>query len=89
MTNYVTVALSAYGFKTRPDGSLFWGVGSLVWGDSFDVTRVGADLYEVRVCHWFYDPDGEPVQDVAETRVLRGAEALGWVFAEAPSSFWR
>ena len=89
MKNSITVALSAYDFKTRPDGSMFWGIGSLVWGDSFDVTRVGADLYEVRVSHWLYNQYGDAVRDTAETRILRGAEALEWIFSEAPSSFWR
>jgi len=89
MKNSIIATLAAYGFVTRPDGSLFWGIGSLVWGHTFTVSLVGANLYEVRVAHWLFDPDGEPVQDTAETRVLRGAEALAWVFAEAPSSLWR
>ena len=89
MKNSIATVLAAYGFQPRANGSMYWGRGSLVWGDSFRVAPIAANLYEVRVRHWFYDPDGEPVQDTEEARVLRGAEALAWVCAEAPRAFWR
>lgn len=89
MTNYIITALTAYGFKAEPDGSLFWGIGSLAWGHTFRVALVGAYLYEVRVAHWLYNQCGDALQDTVETRVLRGVEALEWVYNEAPSSFWR
>lgn len=78
------------GFSALRDGSLYWGVGSTVWGDSATVKRVGANLYRVTVAHWAYDCAGECVCDTSETRTLYGAQALAWVFTEMPNAyFWR
>ena len=89
MTNTtITATLATYGFEARPS-CLFWGIGSLVWGHTASVRKLGADLYEVTISHWAYDPDGEPMADTRETRVLHGALALAWIFEEMPSSFWR
>ena len=89
MTNTtITAALTTYGFETRPS-CLFWGVGSLVWGHTASVKALGHDLYEVTISHWAYDEWMDPIRDTTETRVLHGGQALGWVFEEMPSSFWR
>lgn len=81
--------LSAYGFQTRDNGSLFWGTGSLVSGHTVSVKAMGNDMYEVSVSRWDYDQYMEPIYDTDETRVLHGALALAWVFAGMPQSFWR
>jgi hypothetical protein len=88
MTTTIIATLAAYGFEARR-ADFFWGIGSLVWGHTASVKALGADLYEVTIAHWAYDPDGEPMMDTRETRVLHGALALAWVFEEMPSSFWR
>lgn len=85
----MNILVSSYGFEARLDGSLFWGRGSLVWGDTVEVSSLGADLYEVKVAHWLYSCEMEPVVDTEETRVLHGGEALGWVFTELPEDFWQ
>ena len=66
---------------------LWWGHGSLMWGDTIVVHELGADLYEVKTHHWFYDCDGEPVEDKEETRVLYGAQVLELAFSQYP--IWR
>lgn len=83
----ITATLTTYGFQSRGTG-LFWGVGSLVWGHTASVEALGGDLYEVTVAHWLYSQWGEALRDTRETRVLHGGEALAWVFAEMPYSFW-
>lgn len=88
-TTTITAILATYGFETRWDGSMFWGVGSLVWGHTAIVEALGHDLYRVTTSHWFYDPDGNPLVDEGTTAVLHGALALARVFSEMPASFWR
>ena len=85
----ITAILSTYGFETRHDGSLVWGIGTLVWGHAATVKARGRDWYDVTVEHWSYDQYGDPLYDTTETRVLHGAQALAWVFTEMPSDFWR
>ena len=43
-TTTITAILATYGFETRWDGSMFWGVGSLVWGHTAIVEALGHDL---------------------------------------------
>ena len=85
----ITAILSLYGFQTRANDTMFWGTGSLVWGHTATVKATGRDTYRVTVEHWEYDQYGEPVYESTETRTLYGAQALAWVFAEMPQSFWR
>lgn len=66
-------ALMQYGFESRGCG-LFWGVGSLMWGDTVAIKAAGADLYEVTVSHWRYDEWGERLADTTTTAVVHGAQ---------------
>lgn len=85
----ITSTLTVYGFATRRDGSLFWGVGSLVWGHTATVKALGSDLYEVTIHHWAYDCEGDPEEEVTTTRTLYGAQALAWIFTELKTRyFW-
>lgn len=88
-TNTIIATLATYGFESRADGSLFWGIGSLVWGHTASVRPMGGDLYEVTIAHWLLNEWMEEVRDTRDTRVLHGAQALAWVFEEMPYSFWR
>ena len=88
-TTTITAILAAYGFETRANGTQFWGVGSLTWGHTATIKVAGTDLYEVTIKHWQCNEWMETVRDTAETRVLHGGQALGWIFSEMPYSFWR
>ena len=68
-------------FEPASRGGLWWGHGSLMWGDSIVVHPKGEDLYEVTTHHWYYDCDGEPVEDTEETQILHGARVLELAFS--------
>lgn len=90
MKNSVFATLLNYRFEaSRRPNTIWWGIGSLVWGDTFHVTALGGDLYEVTHHHWFYDQYGDPVVDTTEKVVLHGAEAIGFAFTHLPSALWR
>ena len=74
-------------FETHSNGGLWWGHGSLMWGDTIKVREHGADLYEVTTHHWLYDEDGDPVKDEEKTEVLHGAQVLELAFSQFP--IWR
>ncbi len=75
-------------FQPASKGGLWWGHGSLMWGDSIVVRSLGEDLYEVTTHHWFYNSDGEPVEERKETLILHGARVLELAFSgEFP--IWR
>ena len=80
--------LGLYGFVVRADGSLFWGVGSLVWGHTATVKAVGYNRYEVTIHHWAYDCEGDPEEDTTITRTLYGAEALAWIFTDIRTRYF-
>lgn len=84
MTTTISAILSNYGFETRHDRTLWWGVGSLVWGHIVEVRNLGRDLYEVKHHTWCYDGDGECVADERTTSVLHGAQALQYLFERCP-----
>ena len=74
-------------FEPCSKGGLWWGHGSLMWGDTIKVWALGADLYKVETHHWFYDSDGEPVEDTESTVTLYGAQVLELAFSQFP--IWR
>lgn len=71
-------------FRTAIDGSLIWGIGSLMWGHTATVTTVGKDLYKVDVHHWLYDDNADPVEDRHIIEVLHGGRVLEMLFRELP-----
>lgn len=87
MTTTITSILLTNGFETRSENTLWWGIGSLVWGWIAEVRDLGGDLYEARYQHWFYDQWGDPVEDTDEVVVLHGARALEYLFERLP--LWR
>lgn len=84
MKNTILNILATYGFETRADGSVWWGIGSLVWGHVAEVKPLGNDLYEVKYHTWFYDPDGNPAKDERATATLYGALMLQYLFERLP-----
>ena len=72
----IMATLAVNHFEPTSRGGLWWGHGSLMWGDSIAVRPMGKDLYEVTTHHWFYDQYGDPVEDTEETQVLHGAQVL-------------
>lgn len=79
--------LATYGFipARRNAKALWWGTGSLVWGYTAEVKRVGKNLYEVKYHEWYYDSYGEPVVEKSETSVLYGAEMLAYLMERLPA----
>lgn len=84
MKNSIVKILVGYGFEVQSDSTLWWGVGSLVWGHIAEVTPLGKDLYKVQYRRWLYNDCGECVADVRETAVLHGALALQYLFERLP-----
>jgi hypothetical protein len=82
--------LATYGFEPTPFSAktLWWGVGTLVWGDTAEVKRVGKDLYEVKYHSWFYDSYGECLKDDRETVILHGALMLQYLVERLPLRSW-
>ena len=66
-------ALIRYGFERRPY-VLFWGMGSLMWGTTVAIKAIGADLYEVTTHRWFYDENGDQVEDATVQTVAHGGQ---------------
>ncbi len=83
----IKATLTANGFEQTSKDTLFWGVGSLVWGHTARVKTLGSDLYEVTLRHWWYNCDMDPEVDTRETVVVHGAQALALVFSQMP--LWR
>lgn len=55
MKNTVIAALTAiYGFTSRPNGSLFWGYGSLASGETITITVCG-ERASIKHHAWFWD----------------------------------
>ena len=82
--------LATYGFEPsrRNSKALWWGCGSLVWGSTAEVRRVGKDSYEVKYHTWGYDSFGECVKDIEETQVLHGAPMLAYLVERLPLRSW-
>ena len=74
-------------FEPSANGGLWWGHGSLVWGDRMIVKDLGDDLYEVTTEHWFYNCDMDPVEDTHEVQTMHGAQVLEVAFRDFP--LWR
>ena len=72
--------LALYGFEPTYHKQMWWGCGSLVWGKTAYVRRVGRDLYEVKYHIWSYDQDGDPLVDATEVHTFHGALALQFLF---------
>lgn len=83
MTSILKI-LETYGFETRANHTLWWGVGSLVWGHVAEVRYLGRDLYEVRYRTWFYDSWGECLKNEDTKSVLHGALLLQYLFEKLP-----
>lgn len=82
--------LATYGFEPKrfAADTLWWGVGSLVWGYTAEVRRVGKDLYEVKYHTWYYDSYGECLEDREETHILHGALMLAYLVERLPVRSW-
>ena len=72
----IMATLAVNHFEPASRGGLWWGHGSLMWGDSIVVRPKGEDLYEVTTHHWYYNCDGDPVEDTEETQILHGGRVL-------------
>lgn len=71
-------ALTAYGFERRPS-EMFWGVGSLMWGTTVAIKAIGADLYEVVTHRWFYDQNGDQMEDSTSTVAAHANQVWGLI----------
>ena len=82
--------LATYGFvpAKRTADALWWGVGSLVWGYTAEVRRVGKDSYQVKFHEWDYDSYGEPMVEREETLTLHGALMLQYLMERLPLRSW-
>ena len=76
--------LKKYDFMPRGKRSLWWGIGSTVWGHIAEVTPMGGDVYSVRYHEWQYNCDGDCVVDEDNTIVLYGAQVLTFLFENLP-----
>ena len=72
----IMATLAVNHFEPCYKGGLWWGHGSLVWGDTIYVWSLGNDLYKVTTHHWFYDQYMDPVEEREETLTLHGAQVL-------------
>ena len=76
MSNTIISSLALYGFIARADGSYYYGVGSLMWGHTAVVRFLGKGRYEVATHVWFYNCDGDCVQDDTDTIVVYAGEVI-------------
>ena len=78
MKNLFDTLCSLYSFEVRGCG-IFWGIGSLMWGDTVAIKAIAADLYEITTHHWRYNEWGEPVVDTTTTTVAHGGQVWGLI----------
>ena len=67
MSNTIISTLALYGFRAQADGSYSYGIGSLMWGHTAVVRFLGKGRYEVATHVWFYNCEGECVEDSLDT----------------------
>lgn len=79
--------LKVYGFEARRNHSLWFGVGSLVWGHTAEVEPIGKNLYKVHYREWFYNCEGDCLKDEDEIRILPGALLLQYLVEKLPWLF--
>ncbi len=76
MSNSIISSLALYGFIVRTDGSYYYGIGSLMWGHTAVVRFLGKGRYEVATHVWFYNCEGDCVQDDTDTIVVFASEVI-------------
>jgi hypothetical protein len=87
ITITIMQTLAVNHFEEQPSGILWWGHGTLVWGDVIKVKDLGNDLYEVTTEHWYYNCDMDPVVDTHKVQTMHGAQVLEVAFSDFP--LWR
>ena len=79
--------LTSYGFVPTARHTLYWGIGSLVWGYVVEVRPLGGNRYEVQSREWFYSPDGDCLTDKDLTEVVYGGEVMARAMATIPATY--
>lgn len=78
MKNIISILTTLYRFEAREDGA-WWGIGSLMWGDTVTVKPFNGDLFEVTVHHWSYDQYGDCEVDTTTITVTHEAQVWGYI----------
>jgi len=79
--------LLRFGFEEKDPETLWWGVGSLVWGHEITIRCLEDDFYEIKHHQWEYNSDGDCVRDDTFKDVLHGKDLIQYIIDNTPDRY--